>query len=162
MEKKIDFVHYFDGLYELFRVRRSGYKWEDIYKIVNSVYAPKYKFIKTCIKDGQEYEIIIVDNAPFTSGIKGDVETFKERYKEFEGFIRYIAVPQKGLSYARNGGMWNAKGEYLLFLDDDVLADYYNLEEIYSGFKYHPNVGIVGGQVILDRPFPAPKVLRKG
>ena len=59
-EKKIDFVHYFDGLYELFRVRQSGYKWEDIYKIVNSVYAPKYKFIKTCIKDGQEYEIIIV------------------------------------------------------------------------------------------------------
>ncbi len=110
----------------------------------------------------KEYEIIIVDNAPFTSGIRKDVELFRERYKEYEGFIRYIAVPQKGLSYARNGGMWNAKGEYLLFLDDDVLADYYNLEEIYSGFKYHPEVGIVGGQVILDRPFPAPKVLRKG
>jgi len=110
----------------------------------------------------KEYEIIIVDNAPFTSGIKEVVEGFKEKYKEFDGFIRYMAVPQKGLSYARNGGMWNAKGEYLLFLDDDVLADYYNLEEIYTAFKYHPNVGIVGGQVILDRPFPTPKVLRKG
>lgn len=110
----------------------------------------------------KEYEIIIVDNAPQTSGIKEAVEDFRRKYKEFEGFIRYMAVPQKGLSYARNGGMWNAKGEYLLFLDDDVLADYYLLEEIYAGFKYHPHVGIVGGQVILDRPFPAPKVLRKG
>ncbi len=110
----------------------------------------------------KEYEIIIVDNAPFTSGIRETVEDFQRKYNEFEDFIRYIGVPQKGLSYARNGGMWNAKGEYLLFLDDDILADYYLLEEIYTGFKYHPNVGIVGGQVILDRPFPTPKVLRKG
>ncbi len=110
----------------------------------------------------KEYEIIVVDNAPFTSGIKQDVDSFQEKYSEFEGFIRYIGVPQKGLSYARNAGMWNAKGEYLLFLDDDVLADYYLLEEIYSGYKYHPSVGIVGGQVILDKPFPTPKVIRKG
>ena len=110
----------------------------------------------------KEYEIVIVDNAPLTSGIKEAVEDFQRKYSEFKNFIRYMAVPQKGLSYARNGGMWNAKGEYLLFLDDDVLADYYLLEEIYAGFKYHPHVGIVGGQVILDRPFPTPKVLRKG
>lgn len=110
----------------------------------------------------KEYEIIVVDNAPFTSGIRRDIEEFQKKYSEFEDFIRYIGVPQKGLSYARNAGMWNAKGEFLLFLDDDVLADYYLLEEIYSGFKYHPNVGIVGGQVILDKPFPTPKVVRKG
>lgn len=110
----------------------------------------------------KEYEIIIVDNAPFTSGIRGHIEEFQRKYREYEGFIRYIGVPQKGLSYARNAGMWNARGEYLTFLDDDVLADYYLLEEIYSGFKYHPEVGIVGGQVILERPFPTPKVLRKG
>lgn len=110
----------------------------------------------------KEYEIIVVDNAPLTSGIREAVEDFQRKYSEYKNFIRYMAVPQKGLSYARNGGMWNAKGEYLLFLDDDVLADYYLLEEIYTGFKYHPNVGIVGGQVILDRPFPTPKVLRKG
>lgn len=110
----------------------------------------------------KEYEIIIVDNAPFTSGIREQIEFFKNKYSEFEGFIRYLAAPQKGLSYARNAGMWNAKGEYLLFLDDDVLADYYLLEEIYAAFKYHSNVGVVGGQVILDIPFPKPKVLHKG
>ncbi len=110
----------------------------------------------------KEYEIIIVDNAPTTSGIRETVDDFRKKYSDNEGFIRYIGVPQKGLSYARNAGMWNAKGEYLLFLDDDILADYYLLEEIFTGFKYHPHVGIVGGQVILERPFPTPKVLRKG
>lgn len=110
----------------------------------------------------KEYEIIIVDNAPFTSGIREQIEFFKQKYGEYEGFIRYLAAPQKGLSYARNAGMWNAKGEYLLFLDDDVLADYYLLEEIYAAFKYHNNVGVVGGQVILDVPFPKPRVLQKG
>ncbi len=110
----------------------------------------------------KEYEIIIVDNAPLTSGIKGQVEYFQGKYRDFDRFIRYIGVPQKGLSYARNAGMWNAKGEYLLFLDDDVLADYYLLEEIYTAFKYHPNVGVVGGQVILDIPFPKPAIIRKG
>lgn len=110
----------------------------------------------------KEYEIIIVDNAPLKSGIREEIEYFKNKYKEYDGFIRYIGVPQKGLSYARNVGMWNAKGEYLTFLDDDILADYYLLEEIYAAFKYHPNVGVVGGQVILDVPFPKPAVLKKG
>ena len=110
----------------------------------------------------KEYEIIIVDNAPQSSGIKGEIEYFRKKYREFEGYIRYIGVPQKGLSYARNCGMWNAKGEYLLFLDDDILADYYLLEEIFTAFKYHKDMGVVGGQVILDIPFPKPKILRKG
>jgi len=110
----------------------------------------------------KEYEILIVDNAPFESGLRSEIEAFQKKYSQFEGFIRYIAVPQKGLSAARNAGMWNAKGEYLLFLDDDALCDYYLLEEIYSAFKYHPDAGIVGGQVILEVPFPRPKVLLKG
>ena len=110
----------------------------------------------------KEYEIIIVDNAPDSSGIRREIKYFQDKYKDFDGFIRYIAVPQKGLSYARNAGLWNAKGEYILFVDDDALLDYYLLEEIYTAFKYHPNAGIVGGQVILDVPFPRPRVLLKG
>jgi len=110
----------------------------------------------------KEYEIIIVDNAPETSGIREDIRYFQDKYSQYEDFIRYIAVPQKGLSPARNAGMWNAKGEYLLFMDDDALCDYYVLEELYTAFKYHPNAGIVGGQVILDVPFPRPNVLLKG
>lgn len=121
--------------------------------------------IWSCLRQSfskKDYEIIIVDNAPFTSGIRESIRYFQNKYENYADFIRYIAVPQKGLSPARNAGMWNAKGEYLLFLDDDALCDYYLLEEIYTAFKYHPSVGIVGGQVILDVPFPRPNVLLKG
>lgn len=56
----IDFVSYYDGLYILFRVAKSGKKWNDIYNIINSVKLAKYKFIQTCIHNGTEYEIIII------------------------------------------------------------------------------------------------------
>lgn len=32
-----------------FTVRRSGKKWDDVLKIVNSVHAVKYKFKRTCL-----------------------------------------------------------------------------------------------------------------
>ncbi len=155
-------------LYELEKMVEDPDEYEKKISIIICTYMRGEKLIDaiwSVIRQSmskKEYEIIIVDNAPFTSGIREAVEEFILKYGEYKGFIRYMSVPQKGLSYARNGGMWNAKGEYLLFLDDDALADYYLLEEIYSGFKYHPNVGIVGGQVILERPFPTPDVLRKG
>ena len=70
-----------------------------------------------------EYEIIIVDNAPFESKIDEEIKWFENRYSDIKGFIKYISAPQKGLSHARNVGMWEAVGEYILFIDDDALAD---------------------------------------
>jgi cellulose synthase/poly-beta-1,6-N-acetylglucosamine synthase-like glycosyltransferase len=35
--------------------------------------------------------------------------------------VQYICEPQKGLSKARNAGLAQAKGEFILFTDDDVL-----------------------------------------
>lgn len=46
---KIDFVCYLEtGSYYpcQFTVRRSGKKWNDIMKLVNSIYAPKYDYAK--------------------------------------------------------------------------------------------------------------------
>lgn len=110
----------------------------------------------------KQYEIIIVDNAPEKSGLKAELEPFISRFSEFGDFIRYIAVPQKGLSSARNAGMWNARGQFLLFIDDDAIADYYLIEEIFTAFKYHEEAGVIGGQIILDVPFPRPEVLLSG
>lgn len=55
----IDYVAYYDGLYILFKIRKpKGYTWNNIYAIINSIQSAKYSFVKTCIKDGQEYELI--------------------------------------------------------------------------------------------------------
>jgi GT2 family glycosyltransferase len=110
----------------------------------------------------KNYEIIIVDNSPLSGGARETATYFKEKYAEFDGFIKYVEVLHKGLSFARNAGIWAASGKILLFLDDDVLADYHLIEEIFSAFKYHENAGIIGGQVILDVPFPRPEVARHG
>ena len=43
-EKGIQFKKH-DGAAITFTVRKSGYKWNDLYKIVNSVKAARYRFI---------------------------------------------------------------------------------------------------------------------
>ena len=54
----IDFVDYFEGLDTLFRVAKSDKKWNEIMALINSIKAPKYRYINTCIEKGVEYEII--------------------------------------------------------------------------------------------------------
>jgi len=47
---KIDFVCYIgtDNYYPCqFTVRRSGKKWNDIMKLINSIYSPKYDYAKS-------------------------------------------------------------------------------------------------------------------
>ena len=110
----------------------------------------------------KDYEILIIDNCPQFSGVCDEVQYFREKYKDISGFIRYIPVFQKGLSYARNAGLFEALGKIVLFLDDDIVADYYLLEEFFSAFKYHKKAVAIGGQILLDIPFPKPGIIKKG
>ena len=44
-----------------FVVRKCGRKWNDIYKLINSVYAAKYRLIDTTfeVRDGRLFEVVI-------------------------------------------------------------------------------------------------------
>jgi len=110
----------------------------------------------------EDYEIIVVDNSPF----EGDCREIFEKYRTLsageEGFLRYVGVPRKGLSHARNVGAEKAKGEYLLFVDDDAVADFHIAESICRAFDEHPDAGIVGGQIILEIPESAKELVRRG
>lgn len=55
-ENGFDYVSYYDGLYILFRVKKSKGTWEELKRLINSVKAPKYKYINTYIENGKEYE----------------------------------------------------------------------------------------------------------
>lgn len=61
-ENKIEFICYeSDGYYpHEFVVRKSGKKWEDIYKVINSVKAAKYNYKYVYLKylDGQLKEYV--------------------------------------------------------------------------------------------------------
>jgi len=69
-----------------------------------------------------EYEVIVVDD-----GSTDDTEALVKRYAG----IQYIKLPDnQGPQYARNRGYEEANGEYLIFMDADVLLGPTYLEKL--------------------------------
>ncbi len=99
-----------------------------------SIVIPVYnveKYLNQCIESVtaqtfQNFEIILVDDgSPDHSGAMCDV------WAEKDSRIRAIHQKNGGLSEARNTGIRNAAGDYLLFLDsDDWWADEHVLSQI--------------------------------
>jgi glycosyltransferase involved in cell wall biosynthesis len=65
----------------------------------------------------EEYELLIVDNASTDHTYEMSQE-FCDKYSN----VRYMFEHNVGLSYARNLGWREARGEYIAYLDDDGLA----------------------------------------
>ena len=102
------------------------------------------------------YEVIIVDNAP-EAGFDGIVDDLRDRW--FGGDsqrLRHVTCPIKGLSHARNAGISEARGEIVYFTDDDAVVEEDCLLEIVRAFDAHPDFGVIGGQILLQKPEPCP------
>jgi len=77
-----------------------------------------------------DYEVIVVDN-----NSKDKTRLVVESYiSKFNGRLKYIFEPKQGLSYARNRGIKESKGEIVTFTEDDVIIDKKWLCSIYSSF----------------------------
>ena len=93
-----------------------------------SVIIPVYnveKYLRKCLDSVirpqlSDYEIIIVNDGSTDSS-----PAIAEEYcRRFPDLCRMISTPNGGLGHARNVGLDNATGEYILFLDsDDYLSD---------------------------------------
>ena len=88
--------------------------------------------------DGCSYEIILVDN--------NSKDQTKDIVASFNGKVRYIFEPKQGLSYARNTGIKEAKGQVIAFTDDDVIVDSSWIDSIYRCFK-ETRALAVGGKI---------------
>ena len=76
--------------------------------------------IKSCINQGvDDMEILLIDN--------GSEEYCKDiclRYEDMDSRVCYIRQDNQGVSVARNVGLENAKGDYIVFVDaDDWIPD---------------------------------------
>lgn len=101
-----------------------------------SIIIPVYnveKYIEECIESVlnqnlDSFEVIIVND--------GSTDKSMERIKKFLD-NRFIIINQKnlGLSSARNTGLKNAKGKYILFLDSDDKLKKNTLNELVSNIK---------------------------
>ena len=87
------------------------------------------------------YEIIVVDNG----SVDDTKEILQNIMKETANRqIRYIFDPEPGLVTGRHRGALEAKGELLVFVDDDIEATSGWLQAILETFK-SPRVELVGG-----------------
>ena len=91
-----------------------------------------------------DYEIIVIDNAS-TDNTKNIVYHISSQVPN----LRYIYEPNQGLSYARNRGIQEAKGEVIAFIDDDAVASQDWLNQLMNAFDcVKPAPSCVGGKVI--------------
>lgn len=86
-----------------------------------------------------EFEVLVIDNGS-TDGTLSVIDRYKRKLPNLEG----IYAPEPGLHTGRHAGMKAAKGEILVFADDDIEALPTWLLSINAAFK-NPDVAMVGG-----------------
>ncbi len=128
-----------------------------------SVIVPVYDaalYVERCVRSvmAQDYhgeiECIIVDDA----STDGSLKIIKRILDCYTGDVRFRIIKQEhncGLSAARNTGIENASGEYILFLDSDDELSIHALSLMANAVEKHPGVDIVVGEYYLCRQYSA-------
>lgn len=112
----------------------------------------RQKFIGACLEclskqtlDIEQWEAIVVDNNS-TDRSAEIVKTFIHQHSDQP--IRYVFEGKQGLSFARNRGIDESKGEIVIYIDDDVEVVPEYLHSIYDFFKNHKDAAGMGGRTL--------------
>lgn len=93
---------------------------------------------------GIEFEILVIDNG----STDNTSQVVKDWVAIFRNKLRYIFLPEPGLSRARNVGLYESHARVVSFIDDDALVERNWMQAIYNCFEnYKPS--IVGGRAFL-------------
>ena len=103
-----------------------------------SIIIPVYnveKYIKKCLdsvfaQTEKDYEVIVVND--------GTKDNSMDIVKNYD--VKIVNQKNQGLSEARNTGLKNAKGEYILFLDSDDYIEKDLLKELNKSIKNKPDL----------------------
>ncbi|MER8235481.1 glycosyltransferase family 2 protein [Streptomyces sp. NPDC094049] len=96
-------------------------------------------------QDHPDFELIVVDNAPRTTGTH---DLVARRYADR---VRYLREDVPGLAVAHNTGLAAASGTVVAFTDDDVIADPHWLTALTRPFTDDPGLGCVTGLILPAR-----------
>ena len=91
-----------------------------------------------------DYEIVLVDNN-CTDNTRGVCEQFAAGHPEIT--LRYVVETEQGLSAARNKGIKEAKGDIIIYVDDDALVDADYIRIYAEHFATHPETMAAGGPI---------------
>ncbi len=88
------------------------------------------------------FEVIVIDN-----GSTDDTESVCNKFVAIFPNFKYIYDSRPGLHVGRHDGMKAAKGEILVYADDDIIATPEWLEAIKNAFN-NQRVALVGGKIL--------------
>lgn len=106
------------------------------------IYECLSRLAKNTVK--KDWEVVLVNNNS-TDNTAAECERFVKDFPNIH--YRYFVETQQGLSYARNRGIAEAKGNWLVFLDDDAMVESDYIENLQSHLKQHPEAAAFGGQI---------------
>lgn len=108
-------------------------------------------------EDFKDFEVVLVDNNS-TDSTATLLKGFLSEHPDFP--LRYFLETNQGLSFARNRGLNEARGETIVFLDDDAVPCEGYLEKLSRHLVELPEVGAFGGKIVpLFEDCSAPKWL---
>ena len=108
------------------------------------------KYIYECLsrlaknEEQAGWEIVLINNNS-TDSTAVECERFEKDFPKVH--YRYFVETQQGLSFARNRGVAEAKGEWLVFLDDDAMVETDYIANLKGHLMSHPAASAFGGQI---------------
>jgi GT2 family glycosyltransferase len=94
-----------------------------------------------------DWELVVVGQGATPSPVEDVVRQFEDIRA-----IRYVQIPQRGLSRARNEAVRVTTGEVIAFLDDDCIVPPDWLERLDEVFSSDQDVGLVAGALVAPEP----------
>lgn len=104
------------------------------------------------------YEVLVVDNNS-TDNTAEIVLSYLNKTPKFP--LHYFLETNQGISHARNRGVTEAKGDIIVFLDDDETVEPSFLQNVKAFFEQYPDAGISAGPVVPVFEVEPPKWLSK-
>ena len=92
---------------------------------------------------GTNYEVIVTDDSKESIA----AEFIQKNY----AWAKWVKGPGKGPAANRNNGAKNAKGDWLVFVDDDCLPDVNFILAYYESISAYKNVHVFEGYIGVDR-----------
>jgi GT2 family glycosyltransferase len=92
------------------------------------------------IRDADAFELLVVDNAPPNARTQTLTESLAG--------VRYVREPARGLDFARNRALREARGRFVAFLDDDTIADAGWLDGLRAAIADQPDAVVITGLVL--------------
>ena len=106
------------------------------------------------VPDGADWELLVVQNN-CTDGTAAVIAEYATRLP-----LRALSESRPGVNFARNAAVDAARGEYIVFTDDDTLVDEKWLAAYIVAFASFSDVDVFGGPIVPRFASPPPPWLR--